>query len=92
MFFPDPGSRIRLFSIPNPVSELIPSRIPDPGSASMNLSILIQKWFLENMILVVHPGSGFLLFNHPGSRGQKGTRSWIRITASGQTYFVSIFS
>jgi hypothetical protein len=29
----DPGSRIRLFSIPDPGSELSPSRIPDPGSS-----------------------------------------------------------
>jgi len=32
MFSLDPGSRIRLFSIPDPGSELSPSRIPDPGS------------------------------------------------------------
>jgi hypothetical protein len=38
-----PGSRIRLFSIPDPGSELSPSRIPDPRSASKNLSILTQK-------------------------------------------------
>jgi hypothetical protein len=34
--------------------------IPDPGSTSKNLSILIQKIVfnaLGNMILVVHPGS-----------------------------------
>jgi hypothetical protein len=38
-----PGSRIRLFSIPDPGSELSPSRIPDPRSASKNLSILTPK-------------------------------------------------
>jgi hypothetical protein len=47
-----PGSRIRLFSIPDPESELSPSRIPDPGSSSKNLSILTpkkaKKWFLSS--------------------------------------------
>ena len=38
-----PGSRIRLFPIPDPGSELSPSRIPDPGSSSKNLSILTSK-------------------------------------------------
>jgi hypothetical protein len=46
-----PGSRIRLFTIPDPGSELSPSRIPDPGSSSKNLSILTpkkaKKWFLS---------------------------------------------
>ncbi len=65
-----PGSRIRLFSI------------PDPGSATNNLSILTQKNGFKapgNMIRVVHPGS--LLFTHPGSRiqGSKSNGSWIPI-------------
>jgi hypothetical protein len=54
MFIPDsnffhPGSRIRIFPI------------PDSGSASKNLSILIKKRFLSsgNAIRVVHPRSGF---------------------------------
>jgi hypothetical protein len=42
-----PGSRIQLFSIPDPGSELSPSRIPDPGSSSKNLSIL-TPWFLSS--------------------------------------------
>ncbi len=46
------GSRIRLFSIQDPGSELSPSRIPGPGSASKNLSILTpkkpKKWFLSS--------------------------------------------
>jgi hypothetical protein len=49
-FHPDHGFRIRIFSI------------PDPGSASNNLSILTQKIgfkTLGNIIRVVHPGSGF---------------------------------
>jgi hypothetical protein len=59
MFIPDTGSdivhlgselspsRIRTVSIPDPGS-----RIPDPGSSSMNLSILTpkksKKWFLSS--------------------------------------------
>jgi hypothetical protein len=35
-----PGSRIQIFSIPDPENEFFPSRILDPGSASKNLSIL----------------------------------------------------
>jgi hypothetical protein len=59
MFIPDPGSdffhpgsRFRIFSIPN------------PGSASKRLSILTQKngfHALGNMIWVVHSGSGTLV-------------------------------
>jgi hypothetical protein len=45
-------SRIRLFSIPDPGSELSPSRIPNPRSSSKNLSILTpknpKKWFLSS--------------------------------------------
>jgi hypothetical protein len=47
-----PGSRIRLFFIPDPGSELSPSRIPHPGSSSNNLSNLTpkkaKKWFLSS--------------------------------------------
>jgi hypothetical protein len=39
------------------------------------------------MIRVIHPGAGFWLFTHPGSRGRKGTGSRIRIAATG-TYIV----
>jgi hypothetical protein len=43
----DPGCLSRIpdptFSIPDPGSELSPSRIPDPGSSSKNLSILTPK-------------------------------------------------
>ncbi len=64
MFIPDPtffhhGSWIRTVSIPH------------PGPASKNLSILTKKngfYALENMIRVVHPGSGCWLSTHPGSR------------------------
>ncbi len=77
-------SRIRLFSI------------PDPGTASRNLSILSQKngfYALGNMIRVVHPRSRIRILTSypsripdPGSRGQKGTRSRIRIRNTGQQF------
>jgi hypothetical protein len=65
MFIPDPtffhpGSRIRIFSI------------PDPGSAPKNLSILKPKngyQALGNMIRVVHisdPDTNFLPIPDPG--------------------------
>jgi hypothetical protein len=55
----NPGSRIRLFSIPipdlnclHPGSRIRTVSIPDPGSSSKNLSILTQKkakkWFLSS--------------------------------------------
>jgi hypothetical protein len=64
--------------------------IPDPGSASKNLSILTpikpKKWFLVSRkcdpgcsSLIPDPDADFLLIPDPGSRGQKGTRSRIRI-------------
>jgi hypothetical protein len=74
-----PGFRIPIFSI------------PDPGSASKNLSILTPKncfWALRHIIWVVHPVFGSWVFTHPGSRvpdpdlGAKKASdpgSWIRI-------------
>jgi hypothetical protein len=86
MFFriPDPtffhpGSQIQIFSIPD----------PDTGFRSKNLSILTLKndfQALGNMVVHSVTGSGSWLFTHPRSRipeprsrGQKGTRSRIRI-------------
>ena len=47
-----PGSRIRLFSIPDLGSRIRTVSIPDPGSSSKNLSILTpkkaKKWFLSS--------------------------------------------
>jgi hypothetical protein len=67
-----PRSRIRIVSI------------PDPGSASKNLS----RYFNPKLVSKVHPGSrisdpdpDFLSIPDPGSRGQKGTGSRIRNTA-----------
>ncbi len=52
----DHGSRIRLFSV------------PDPGSTSKNLIVLTLKLWSGNMIQFVHPGSGSWFFTHLGSR------------------------
>ncbi len=87
------GSRIRLFSIPDPNCLHPGSRILikefkyfNPQKTSLNRS--------KNMIWVAHPGSGCWLSTHPGSRipdpgikkaadpgsrDQKGTRSGTRI-------------
>ncbi len=59
------GSRILIFSIPDPASRV--KKIPGSGSASAskNLSNLTQKIVsktLGNMILDVQPGSGFCFF------------------------------
>ncbi len=83
MFIPDPNffhprSWIRIFSV------------LDSGSASKNFKYFnIKNCFqaLGNMIRVVQSGSGSWFFFHPGSRGQKGTGSRIRNTASPDTAF-----
>ncbi len=71
---PHPGYWIRIF----PTQILDPNfSIPDPGSASNNLSILTNKivfWTLGNMIRVVHPGSGSCFFTHLGSQIQRSKR------------------
>jgi hypothetical protein len=75
-------------SIPDPGSDFFPSRIPDPGSASKNLSILTpkkpKKWFLGSRKYnpgcssrIPDPDADFLPITDPGSRGQKGTGSRI---------------
>jgi hypothetical protein len=69
--------RIRIFSIPD-------KKIPDPGSASQNLGIFTQKidsklseiW---SGMFIPDPDLDFLPIPDPGSRGQKGTGSRIRI-------------
>jgi hypothetical protein len=55
MFNPDPGSEF----FPSQISEIPDPNfsIPDLGFASKNLRILTPK-NLENMVRVVHPGSG----------------------------------
>jgi hypothetical protein len=77
-------------------SDFFPSRIrtvsiPDPGSASKNLSILSpKKWFLSSRKYdlgcssrIPDPDADFLPIPDPGSRGQKGTGSRIRIRNTG---------
>ena len=82
-----PGSRIRLFSIPDP-------NCLHPGSSSKNLSILThkkaKKWFLSSKKYdpgcssrIPDPDYDCLPIPDPGSRGQKGTRSRIRIRNTG---------
>ncbi len=76
LFILDPNffhlrSRIRIFSI------------PDPGSASKNFSILTQNFFSKLSeiwfwLFIPDPDPDFLPFPDPGSRGQKGTGSWIQ--------------
>ncbi len=68
------------FSIPDPVSRV--KKIPDPGSASKNLSIfnpktafkLLEKW---PGMFSLDTGSVFFPILHSGSRGQKGTGSGV---------------
>jgi hypothetical protein len=72
-----PGSRIRLF----------PTRIPDPNCLHPGSRIRIKefkyfnpkKWFLSSRKYDPDPNADFLPFLDPGSRGQKGTGSRIRI-------------
>ncbi len=82
-----PGSRIRLFSIPNPGSELSPSRIPDPHQSILTPK-KPKKWFLSSRkydpgCSYRIPDADFLPIPDPGSRGQKGTGSRIRIRNTG---------
>ncbi len=83
-----PGSRIRLFSIPDPGSELSPSRIPDPHQRIHVFKPQKKQkyWFLSSKKYdpgcssrIPDPGSGCWLspIPDPGSRGQKGTQSRI---------------
>jgi hypothetical protein len=76
MFIPDPGSRVK--------------KIQDPGSgsASKNFKYFNPTNFFQalgNMIRDVHLGSGldFFPIPYPGSRGQKGIGSRIRIRNTG---------
>jgi hypothetical protein len=70
-------SRIRIFSIPDPGSELF-----HPGSASNNLRILTKNWFLSSW--KYDPGcSSRIRIPDPRSRGEKGTGSRIPDPGSG---------
>ncbi len=75
VFISDPGSdffpsRIRMFSIPDPHQK--------------NLSIFTPKMVSQlseiwSGLFIPDPDPDFLHIPDPGSRGQKGTGSWIRI-------------
>jgi hypothetical protein len=98
----DPGCLSRIpdptFSIPDPGYELSPSRIrtvsiPDPGSASKNLSILTQKkWFLSSRKYdpgcssrIPDPDVDFYPSRIPDPGvNKKGTESRIRIRNTGK--------
>ncbi len=94
MCIPDPASE---FFLLDPGSEKSPSQIADPASASKNLIILItkksKKMFLSCKKYdpgcssrIPDPDANFLPIPDPGSRGQKGTRSWIWICNTENCY------
>ncbi len=76
-------SRIRIFSILDPGSEFFPSWIPDPNSFHPGSRIRIKeiKYF---GLFIPDPDPDFLPIPDPGSRGQKGTGSRIRIYNTAQ--------
>ncbi len=99
-----PGSRIRLFSIPDPGSELSPSRIPDPGS-SKNLSILTpkkaKKWFLSSKKYdpgcssrIPDPDADFLpsWIPDPGVKKVPNPGSRIRIRNTGSAFILLAYT
>jgi hypothetical protein len=91
MFIPDP-----YFYIPDPDSRSRVKKIPDPGSririGFKELSFLTQKVVpkLEEIWSRMFIGSLIWYFTNPGSRipprGQKGTRSGIRIHNTEKSY------
>jgi hypothetical protein len=75
-----PGSRIPIFpsQIPDPISRV--KKIPDPGSASKNLSILIPKnCFLD-------PDLDFLTYHGSQIQESNATESRIRIRNTEKNY------
>ncbi len=85
----DPGclSRIRILSIPDSGSEFF-----YPGSASKNLSILTQEIVSQRSEIwsrpfIPDPDPDFLPIPDPGSRGQKGYGSRLRIRKTGRISF-----
>ncbi len=87
MFIPDP-------TFFHPGSELSPFRIPDPGSASKNLSILTpssRKYDPGCSSRIPDPGSGCWLSTHPGSRIQGSKRHRIpEIVTLHPVYFLHV--
>ncbi len=80
MFIPDPN-----FSIPDPGSRVKNISDPGSGSASKNLSIFLTQKIVSKLseiwsrMFSPDPDLHFLPIPDPGSRGQKGTGSRIRI-------------
>jgi hypothetical protein len=78
MFIPNLGSPIPDPTFFHPRSRIRPVSVPDPGSASKNLSILTpkkpKKWFLSS---TKYDPSCSSQIPNPGSRGQKCTGSRI---------------
>jgi hypothetical protein len=94
----DPGclSRIRIFSIPNPNFSIPDLNFFHPGSASAskNLSILTQKWFLSSQkydpccssrIRIPDPDPDYLPITDPGVKKAPDPRSRIRIRNIGRS-------
>jgi hypothetical protein len=87
-----PGSRIRLFSFPDPGFELFPSRI---RIKELKYSIFNpKKWFLSSRkydpgcsFRILDADPDFLPIPDSRSRGQKGTGSRIRIRNTGYFHF-----
>ena len=82
-------SRIRLFSIPDPNCLHPSSRIRIKEFKYFNPK-KTKKWFLSSgkydpgcSSRIPDPYADFLPIPDPGSRGQKGTGSWIRIRNTG---------
>ncbi len=75
---PDPGSKFFPSWIPDPGSEFFPSRMLDPGSASKNLSILTKKKMVSQHSEI---WSGSIPDPDSGSESwlftYPGSRSWI---------------
>ncbi len=78
-----PGSRIRLFFIPDPASERSPSRIRLKEFLYFNpqktKKMVSKLWKIWSKLFIPDPDADFLPIPDPGSRGQKGTGSRIRI-------------
>ncbi len=86
--------------IPDPESDFFPSRIrifsiPDPGSASKNLKqkqMFSKLYEIRSGLFIPDPVPYLLPISNPGSRGQKGTGSRIRIRNTAWTVPVGFFT
>ncbi len=87
-----PGSRIRLFTIPDPGSELSSSRIPDPHQRILTPK-KAKKSFLSSK--KYDPGCSsrirMLTFSHPGSRIRIRNTAWKCVFHMQRTRSKSVF-